>query len=771
MTTTSIVLFAIFTNIIFVYSIQDWLLYPPEVFPTVTFNKAKINGLDSYILSNGLISRQFIISPNFGTVSYDSYISNSKSSILRALSPEAIIGINNINYNIGGINFKNTSITNSASPNTAYIDPTWITANNLYTNTSNTFTFNNNITITPIWTPYQWKPGNRHAPTYLKWPPLGIGVQIEFICNSNNIKTLPSYICSNIKIYVRYEMYQGLPLLSKSIIIQSSNPTITSNITLTKLAPDTLKVNVPYSPGSNHDAIEGCSVYDMGPDSSSNMITYSGGLYLETDQAHGTHILWSNDINMNNIWGSYQPNVIIEYAPADAKSGWAARLAPDLPGTINGYMRSFRVFELVLDITPNKLGDMERSGLARRRMLRTLSPATMENPIFAATVQSSPFTSNASLYSFIDQCNTTGFELLIFSFGSGFNMETKSAKEISYYENIIKYANSKGVEIGGYDLIMEDRSYGNGEYAVIGSDGKNENDLCFASNWVPMVTNWFDDYINIGMKNIITDGPYGGQACYSTKHTFHYDSGDSIFRQEYLQNEFFINIKNKGVYIHQPDNYYYFGGSKSAMGYNENQYSLPRWLQLSVSRMGMYDDTFVHTVTQGWMFLPLTAYHSNNADCYFEPLSQHIDEYNWALGQYFGYGVMAMMRGKELYDTQQVKNIVIKWTSFYNKHRQVLIGDIIHLRRCDMQWFDAILHVSPFNDNGEQGLAMIYNPTNNTINTNYTFSLYYTGIKNNAMVSYNDDTFTQYKLNDIYDVTLTLSLSPVSINYYVFKQS
>ena len=183
---------------------------------------------------------------------------------------------------------------------------------------------------------------------------------------------------------------------------------------------------------------------------------------------------------------------------------------------------------------------------------------------------------------------------------------------------------------------MEDRSYGNGEYQVIDENGKTENDLCFASGWVDTVTNYFDNYINIGMKNIITDGPYGGQSCYSTKHKYHLNADDSIFRQEYLQNKFFVDIKNKGVYIHQPDNYYFSGGSKSAMGYNENQYSLPRWLDLSVSRMGMYDDTFVHRVTQGWMFLPLTAYHSNNPDCYFEPLSKNIAEYDWALGQYFG---------------------------------------------------------------------------------------------------------------------------------------
>lgn len=31
------------------------------------------------------------------------------------------------------------------------------------------------------------------------------------------------------------------------------------------------------------------------------------------------------------------------------------------------------------------------------------------------------------------------------------------------------------------------------------------------------------------------------------------------------------------------------------------QYNLPRWQDLTVSRAGMYDDTFTKTPTQGWM--------------------------------------------------------------------------------------------------------------------------------------------------------------------------
>jgi len=84
------------------------------------------------------------------------------------------------------------------------------------------------------------------------------------------------------------------------------------------------------------------------------------------------------------------------------------------------------------------------------------------------------------------------------------------------------------------------------------------------------------------------------------------------------------------VYIHQPDNYFYAGGSKTGMGYNENQYSLPRWTDLSVSRAGYYLDTFDTLVTQGWMFVPLVDYHGGGAAAAFEPLSQHLLEYEWA---------------------------------------------------------------------------------------------------------------------------------------------
>ena len=72
------------------------------------------------------------------------------------------------------------------------------------------------------------------------------------------------------------------------------------------------------------------------------------------------------------------------------------------------------------------------------------------------------------------------------------------------------------------------------------------------------------------------------------------------------------------------------------MGYNEDQYSLPRWQDISVSRQGMFDDLLHYTPSVGWMFLPLVDYHGGGAAAEIEPLADHLKEYEWGLAQYLG---------------------------------------------------------------------------------------------------------------------------------------
>ena len=122
-------------------------------------------------------------------------------------------------------------------------------------------------------------------------------------------------------------------------------------------------------------------------------------------------------------------------------------------------------------------------------------------------------------------------------------------------------------------------------------------------------------------------------------------------------------------------------------------------MNLCLRRQGMFDDTYVHIPTQGWMFVPLTVYHGGGDAAQFEPLVAHQIEYEWALAQYLGSflvpfisryslsyvngdlgaGIAACYRGYRLYDTNETKALVTKWVAFYKKYRPILIRDIVHV--------------------------------------------------------------------------------------------
>lgn len=150
-------------------------------------------------------------------------------------------------------------------------------------------------------------------------------------------------------------------------------------------------------------------------------------------------------------------------------------------------------------------------------------------------------------------------------------------------------------QVGGYDLICLDRSNVNPAWQA----GGNEGDLCFASGWYDHLRGLVSNFINeTGLSMLETDGPYGGETCNSPHHKHHHGLEDSVYRQTQLQGQFYADLRARGLFINQPDNYFFQGGSKSGMGYDEQQYSLPRWRDLSISRMGMYDDLYRFMPTQ-----------------------------------------------------------------------------------------------------------------------------------------------------------------------------
>ena len=76
-------------------------------------------------------------------------------------------------------------------------------------------------------------------------------------------------------------------------------------------------------------------------------------------------------------------------------------------------------------------------------MMRTLAPWVLENPIFFHMVNSS----SAAVRSLLDQMADVGFEMMIYSFGSNFDLESTNATYIARLAEDIAYANSLGIEV------------------------------------------------------------------------------------------------------------------------------------------------------------------------------------------------------------------------------------------------------------------------------------------------------------------------------------
>ncbi len=256
---------------------------------------------------------------------------------------------------------------------------------------------------------------------------------------------------------------------------------------------------------------------------------------------------------------------------------------------------------------------------------------------------------------------------------------------------MIQYANSVGIEFGGYNL----EDYGNiTEYNRVEIDGSTPLGECFASGWDDNLTQYVNNWIDIGGTMFITDGPYPGWSCNAHHHKYHDNLDDSTFRQIYLQQQWYLYYANKSIYIHSPDPYYYYGINRNKYQYDEFTTTLPRWWDLTIYRQLMYDESYIIPVTAGWMFLPMISYHEGEEDAIFKPLNKNIEEYSFALGQYFSYSVAATIRGYELWDNMDTKQVVMYWVNYYRKYRQILMSDIIHIARPNNQNIDAILHVN-----------------------------------------------------------------------------
>jgi hypothetical protein len=367
-------------------------------------------------------------------------------------------------------------------------------------------------------------------------------------------------------------------------------------------------------------------------------------------------------------------------------------------------------------------------------MYRTLAPWSQENPVLMHVRSAEP----AAVRVAVDQAADVGFELVILTFGSGFDIENEDPSYRAGIRGLVEYARSKGVALGGYSLLAS-RKVSEADDVVNPKTGRPGgfatfgNSPCLGSRWGQEYFRKLRQFFETTGAGVLEhDGSYPGDACASTAHPGHRGYDDSQWTQWTRIRDFYRWCRALGIYLNVPDWYFLSGSSKTGMGYRETNWSLPREQQEIVERQNVYDGTWEKTPSMGWMFVPLTEYHGGGADATIEPLAEHLAHYETRLANLFGAGVQACYRGPRLYDTEATRAVVRKWVGFYKAHRAILDSDVVHLRRPDGRDWDGLLHVNPHLPT--RGLAIIHNPLDAEIEREIRLPTYYTGLAEAAIV-------------------------------------
>ena len=674
----------------------DWLIDHSKAKATVY----KLGNGKDIVLSNGLIARVFRMLPNLATVDYVNQMTGE--SILRAVSNEGVLTIDGKAYTLGGL---------SKQPEYAYTLMKWV---DQLSATPNSFLIED-FEIKDIEDRMEWKKVRWASNT--KMPK---GKELVFTLSKDGII-----------VKIHYALYDGIPTLSKWIEVINTGELMVqlNSFKLEQLA-----------------MVEGESLV--------NIPTHfeKPNIHIETDYAFGAMqqktsdktTFWETDSRYTSQTNyPLQLPCLLEVKPP---------LGPDTGIASKDTLQTFRVWE-----TPFDSYDKERKGLFLRKMYRTISPWTTENPIFLHLTSTDP----EKIKTAVDQCVEVGYEMIILSFGSGLNMEKEDEAYYKKFRDLRAYANSKGIQLGGYSLLSS--RWISDEVDVINPKTGKRGGMIFGSS--PCLSSeWGYDYFRkiktffqkTGMQVFENDGSYPGNVCASTTHMHHNGLEDSQWKQYAQIQGLYKWMRSEGIYMNVPDFYLNSGTNKTGIGYREVNWSLPRDRQLVLGRSNIYDGLWNSIPSMCWTFVPLTEYHGGGAEATLEPLNDHLGAYENHMMQNYGAGVQACYRGPRLYDTPKTKAVVKKVIDWYKEHRLILNSDIIHLKRPSGKDWDGFMHVNP--SLKEKALLMVFNPTDTDMVRDLKLPIYYTGISEKAMVKDSKGVTQTYAVSRDYKINVHVKI-------------
>lgn len=672
----------------------------------------------SILISNGLVSRVFRITPNLATINIVNQMSNE--SMLRAVSSEGELTINGIRWHLGGLD---------GQPERGYLKSEWIEQMTPKSHSFIVEDFEIRDSIHTLkWARSRWAL-NKRLPT---------GKSLVFTLRGvDEVK--------NVKVKIYFDIYDHIPIIRKHLEVINNGDT---PINLDSFKLENLAFVEPESPVEEQDPKEFIhpnihveSDYHVGPG------------FTERETNSVVHWVADKDYTSQTSYTLKTPCVL----------DVSLDIGPDVEISREQPFASYKVYEMPMDSY-----DRERMGLFKRRMQLTIAPWTSENPIFMHLTSTNPEVVKRA----VDQCVECGYEMVILSFGSGLNAEDISEENIARFKELVDYANSRGIELGCYSLLAS--RWISDEVDIINPKTGKRGGMTFGSSPC-LCSDWGYEYFHkiktfierTGMTCFEHDGSYPGNVCASTSHTHHKGLNDSQWRQFQKITELYNWMCEKGVYINVPDYYFLNGSTKVGIGYREVNWSLPRERQLIHTRQLNYRCTWERLPSSLWSFVPLVQYHGGGAAATLEPLSEHLYEYRTLMFQNYGAGVQACYRGPRLYDTEETKQVVIDVISWYKRYREILNSDIIHLRQPDARDWDGIMHINP--NLKEKALAMFFNPTDQEMIRTIKVPLYYTGLDKIAKIREQEGRSKNYKIDRNYYVTLEVVIPANEYTWYVVE--
>ena len=278
------------------------------------------------------------------------------------------------------------------------------------------------------------------------------------------------------------------------------------------------------------------------------------------------------------------------------------------------------------------------------------------------------------------------------------------------------------------------------------------------------------------------------------------------------------------------------GESKVPGGYSEMTFSLPRWTWIDRIRESIIASPYFRDynvpINQRMFPLPMSApYHPSEPDpdrpgkwravtgytsaATLAPFEEHVPELEWALSQAWGSGAFPQLRGHSLWDGPRSKAVVKKWISWAKRYRRVLSSQFVtlahgiacwgrgienaertaihrHLKvpgklfendpppnaSCTASGLDALLHRAPIHyyaDVDERALALVWNPTNQTVSQTLLAPLYYAGLSTirgiqTVTVRQEDGVNVSVRLGVNDTIPLHVTLPPRMLTWFVVSE-